>query len=85
MKRERAPIAGIALSLLLLGAPDTAESPAAEALFEQGRAALARGELDTACARFRESDRIESQPGYVQTRPLRGWSGSLPSRLWAVS
>ncbi len=38
-------------------------SPAADALFEQGRAALAKGDLETACARFRGSDQIDPQPG----------------------
>jgi hypothetical protein len=40
-----------------------AQSSAAEALFEQGRAALAQGDLDTACARFRASDEIEPAAG----------------------
>jgi hypothetical protein len=36
---------------------------AAEALFDQGRAALAQGDLDTACGRFRESDRLDPALG----------------------
>jgi len=40
-----------------------AQSSAAEALFEQGRSALARGDLDTACARFRASDQIDAAAG----------------------
>ncbi|HEX3773436.1 MAG TPA: hypothetical protein VHV51_03170 [Polyangiaceae bacterium] len=36
---------------------------AAEALFDQGRAALAQNDLDTACARFRESDRLDPAVG----------------------
>jgi hypothetical protein len=40
-----------------------AEGPAADALFEQGRKALAAGDLDTACARFRASDQIEPAAG----------------------
>lgn len=36
---------------------------AAEALFDQGRAALAEGDFDTACGRFRESDRLDPALG----------------------
>lgn len=35
----------------------------AEALFAEGRAALERGDLETACKKLRESDRIDPQPG----------------------
>ncbi len=38
-------------------------APAAEALFAQGRAAMAAGDYDTACARYRESDRIDPAVG----------------------
>jgi hypothetical protein len=36
---------------------------AAEALFEEGRAALAQGELDLACERFRASERLDPAIG----------------------
>ncbi len=49
--------------MLLLGAPALAQAPAADALFEQGRAAMTAGDVNTACARFRESDRLDPQPG----------------------
>src|SRR5262249_2654152 len=35
----------------------------AEALFDKGRAALKRGDLDAACAAFEESERLEPAPG----------------------
>src|SRR5262245_31877335 len=38
---------------------------AAEALFEEGRSALAAGDLDLACARFRESNRLDPAVGTV--------------------
>jgi hypothetical protein len=55
----------IFVGLLVLGhaAPARAQGSAAEALFEEGRKALAAGELDTACARFRASDQIDPAPG----------------------
>ena len=40
-----------------------ANPAAAEALFDQGRAALAQGDFDTACGRFRESDRLDPALG----------------------
>jgi hypothetical protein len=51
--------------VLVLGWVDLAwgQSPAAEALFEQGKVAMAAGDFDTACARFRGSDAIDPQPG----------------------
>jgi hypothetical protein len=52
------PLAGI-----LLSAAARAQAPVAEALFEQGRAALAAGDLETACARFRASDQIDAGAG----------------------
>lgn len=36
---------------------------AAEALFDQGRSALAEGDFETACGRFRESDRLDPALG----------------------
>ena len=42
---------------------DGANPAAAEALFDQGRAALAQGDFDTACGRFRESDRLDPALG----------------------
>lgn len=36
---------------------------AAEALFEKGRAAMERGDLNTACAAFDESNRLDPAPG----------------------
>jgi hypothetical protein len=56
------PILGGAL--LLLAAPARAQNPAAaEALFEQARAAMAAGSYDIACARFRDSDRLDPAVG----------------------
>jgi hypothetical protein len=52
--------------ILLLGGVARAEGTnpaAAEALFDQGRAALAEGDFDTACGRFRESDRLDPALG----------------------
>ena len=59
LARSAVPVA------LVLAAPGAAQaqSAAAEALFDQGRAALAAGDLDTACARFRGSDQVEPAAG----------------------
>ncbi len=49
---------------LLLTPPAAAQNPAAaEALFEQARAAMAAGSFDIACARFRDSDRLDPAVG----------------------
>jgi hypothetical protein len=52
-----------ALSVLHAG-PARAQNPAAaEALFEQARAAMAAGSYDIACARFRDSDKLDPAVG----------------------
>lgn len=43
--------------------PSPLSISAAEALFEEGRSALAASDLDTACARFRESNRLDPAVG----------------------
>jgi hypothetical protein len=53
-----------AVALLTASAAARAQNPAAaEALFEQGRAAVAAGDFETACARFRDSDRLDPALG----------------------
>ena len=55
-------IGGFALSLL--AQPASAQNPAAaEALFEEARAAMASGSYDLACARFRDSDKLDPAVG----------------------
>jgi hypothetical protein len=51
--------------LLSVAAPAAAQSSsaAAIALFEEGRAALQRNDFDTACAKFRESNRLDPAIG----------------------
>jgi hypothetical protein len=58
-------LAGVACALCsLLPAPARAQNPAAaEALFEQARAAMAAGSYDIACARFRDSDKLDPAVG----------------------
>lgn len=51
------------LAVLLLSRAASAQGAAAEELFEQGRAALAAGDLPTACARFQSSDRLDPAAG----------------------
>ncbi|HEX2873748.1 MAG TPA: hypothetical protein VHP33_20975 [Polyangiaceae bacterium] len=48
----------------LVARPARAQNPAAaEALFEQARAAMAAGSYDIACARFRDSDKLDPAVG----------------------
>lgn len=63
MTRHGKPVAVLVALALLVPARAWAQSPAAEALFQEGRTALAAGDLDTACARFRGSDKLDPQPG----------------------
>jgi hypothetical protein len=54
----------IILTLSLLAPPARAQNPAAaEALFEEARAAMAAGSFDIACARFRDSDKLDPAVG----------------------
>lgn len=59
-------IAVLATCLVAGGAeaqPTIAEKNLAQALFEEGRAAIAAGRIDEACAKFSESYRIEQSAG----------------------
>jgi hypothetical protein len=52
------------LALSALALPARAQNPAAaEALFEEARAAMAEGSYDVACARFRDSDKLDPAVG----------------------
>jgi hypothetical protein len=54
------------LILALLGvspARASAASPAAEALFREGRKLMAKNQIDKACAKFAESQRVEASTG----------------------
>ncbi len=53
----------LAAGISLVSASALAQSANAEALFLEGRAAMARGEYKTACSRFSESHRIEPAVG----------------------
>ncbi|MCC6217427.1 MAG: hypothetical protein IT376_21400 [Polyangiaceae bacterium] len=52
-----------ALSALSMAPSASAQAAAAEALFDQGRAAMEKNDFETACKRFRESDRLDPAPG----------------------
>lgn len=60
------PAALIVLALALVPLEASAQSgdaAAAEALFDQGRTAMEKGEYDTACSKFRESQRLDPAAG----------------------
>lgn len=44
-------------------APASAASPAAEALFREGRRLMAKNQIDQACSKFAESQRVEASTG----------------------
>ena len=50
-------------ALALPRAAFAGSNPAAEALFDKGREAMAAGDYDTACQQLRESDRLEPAVG----------------------
>src|SRR4051812_21721999 len=55
---------GALLTPVFVAAPARAQNPAAaEALFEQARAAMAEGKFEIACARFRDSDKLDPAVG----------------------
>jgi hypothetical protein len=81
----------IALSLLfsaalLLGAEaraQTAQAPAAEALFREGREAMGRGDIATACAKFSESQRMDPSPGTLLNLAVCEEKRGLLASSWA--
>lgn len=61
--RFRAALLGFALSAFAAG-PARAQNPAAaETLFDEARVAMAAGNYDLACARFRDSDKLDPALG----------------------
>lgn len=67
MHALRALLGGIVCLLLVAPAASaqTRDSATAEALFRAGREAATKGDYATACARFRESNRLDREPGTV--------------------
>ncbi len=64
MRREWWRMASLALAVTMVTETSAwAQAPAAEALFEQGRQAMARGDYVLACARFAASDAVEPGAG----------------------
>jgi len=65
LRRLVVPLLSVAACIVQAGAAraEGTNPAAAEALFDQGRAALAQGDFDTACGRFRESDRLDPALG----------------------
>jgi len=61
----RSPLYALPVVLLLVGSPARAQAQqaAADALFDSARAAMAKGALDEACEKFRESDQLDPAPG----------------------
>lgn len=55
----------LALGLTLPAAAQSADRAAADALFREGRAAAEAGQHEKACAKFRESNRLDPAPGTV--------------------
>ncbi|MBN2191259.1 MAG: hypothetical protein JW751_00445 [Polyangiaceae bacterium] len=62
-RRLAPPLVAGAIVLAPAGVFAQGSAPAAEALFEQGRRDMARGEYDLACQEFRDSDQLDPGVG----------------------
>jgi hypothetical protein len=76
------------LALPIESRAQSANSAAAQALFDQGKALMAAGRVSEACPKFEESQRIEARSGtlinlaqcYEKTgRPASAWAGYIDS------
>jgi hypothetical protein len=83
--RRRSPLFELLLiaACSLAGAAHAQERKAADALFREGRELLARGDVDGACSRFDESQKLEPSGGTLmnladcherQGKPASAWS-----------
>lgn len=61
--RTAVGLVAVALALCFAAPARAKDAAAAQALFDQGRAAMKDGNYDKACARFRESQRLDPEPG----------------------
>jgi hypothetical protein len=63
MRAHRSILVRVMLGLSFVTRAASADSAAAEALFREGRDAAKHGDLETACADFAESQRLDPAPG----------------------
>jgi hypothetical protein len=69
--------------LAMASTPARAVSPAAEALFQEGRRLLSSGQTDTACARFAESYAAEASSGTLLNLALCHEKQGKTATAWA--
>src|SRR4051794_10293213 len=60
---SRAPLVAILPLILLAARAHAADPAAAEAVFEEGKRSVARGDLDKGCRAFEESQRLDPGMG----------------------
>jgi len=83
---RRAALSALALSAVLLAAPraHAADPAAAQALFEEGRAAMARGDFAAACAAFEGSRALEAAAGTEYNLALCYEKSGRVASAWAT-
>jgi hypothetical protein len=72
-----------AATLLAITSPSGAVSPAAEALFQEGRRLMAAGNTTEACARFAESYALETSSGILLNLALCHETEGRTATAWA--
>jgi hypothetical protein len=73
----------VAIIVVLLAPPVAAVLPAAEALFQEGRQLLTKGNLTEACARFAESYALEASSGTLLNLALCHEKQNRMATAWA--
>jgi hypothetical protein len=81
--RISSTIVPIAVTLLAITSSGHAVSPAAEALFQEGRRLMAAGNTTEACARFAESYALEASSGILLNLALCHETEGRPATAWA--
>ena len=85
--RGAASVAGVlvdaAILLVVASTQARAVSPAAEALFQEGRRLLAAGQIDEACARFAESYAVDASSGTLLNLALCHEKQGKSATAWA--
>lgn len=82
--RALALVAPFAFCVGVHGTAGAQSAPAAQLLFDEGRQAMARGDLATACVKFADSQRLDPAPGTVLNLAICHEKAGRTATAWVL-